>query len=44
MLHGARFSAEELDALRALLAGRPNPLEGRRKAEFEQKLHTGAEE
>jgi len=37
-LHGAHLSGEELAALRELLQGRPNPMEERRKAEFERKL------
>ncbi len=38
VLQGQRFSADELDALRALLAGQPNPLPDRKRAEFERKL------
>ena len=37
-LNGRRFSEEELAALGELLAGRPNPLQGRRLKEFEAKL------
>jgi thymidylate synthase (FAD) len=39
MVNGARFSDHELQAIREMLDGKPNPLEGRRLAEFEQKLH-----
>ncbi len=39
MLRGARFSSDELGAVRALLQGGPNPLTGRRLAEFEAKLN-----
>jgi len=38
LLLGARFSADELEAVRALLRGETNPLAGRRLAEFEAKL------
>jgi len=38
-LHGARFSSDELNAVRAMLEGKPNPLEGRRKEELEAKLN-----
>jgi thymidylate synthase (FAD) len=37
-LNGKRFSSDELDALRRMLRGEPNPLEGRKRAEFEAKL------
>ena len=40
MVNGARFSAHELDAIKKMLDGKPNPLEGRRLAEFNQKLNT----
>ena len=39
MVHGARFSDHELVAIRAMLEGEANPLEGRRLKEFEQKLY-----
>lgn len=42
ILHSTRFSTVEMDALRDLLAGRPHPLEGRTRAEFEAKLQRGA--
>jgi thymidylate synthase (FAD) len=38
ILYGAKFSSEEIAAINALLAGKPNPLEDRRLAEFEEKL------
>ena len=39
MVNGARFSDHELVAIRAMLEGQANPLEGRRLKEFEQKLY-----
>jgi thymidylate synthase (FAD) len=38
ILYGAKFSRDEIAAIKTLLAGQPNPLEGRRLAEFESKL------
>lgn len=38
ILRGAKFSSDEITAINALLAGKPNPLEDRRLAEFEDKL------
>jgi len=38
ILRGAKFSSDEIAAINALLAGKPNPLEDKRKAEFEGKL------
>lgn len=38
MLHGVRFSRAESHALAQLLAGKPNPLEGRALAIFEDKM------
>ena len=38
MVNGARFSAHELHAIKKMLDGKPNPLEGRKLAEFNQKL------
>jgi thymidylate synthase (FAD) len=38
ILRGAKFSSDEIAALNAMLAGKPNPLEERRRAEFEDKL------
>ena len=39
MVNGARFSEHELKAIRLMLDGKENPLEGRRLKEFEQKLN-----
>ena len=39
MVNGAHFSGDELGAIRKLLAGEANPLEGRRLKEFEDKLN-----
>ena len=39
MVNGARFSAHELHAIKEMLDGKPNPLEGRKLAEFNQKLN-----
>ena len=39
MVNGARFSEHELNAIRLMLDGQENPLEGRRLKEFEQKLN-----
>ena len=39
MVNGARFSEHELNAIRSMLDGKENPLEGRRLKEFEQKLN-----
>jgi len=39
MVNGARFSAEEIAAIKNVMAGKPNPLEGRRLEEFEGKLN-----
>ena len=38
MVNGARFSEHELNAIRLMLDGKENPLEGRR-LKFEQKLN-----
>jgi len=38
MLHGKQFSGDEMDALKKMLRGEPNPLEGRRRREFEAKI------
>lgn len=38
VLTGRRFSADEMEALRRLIRGEPNPLEGRKRKEFESKL------
>ena len=37
-LNGARFSSDEINAIKAMIEGKENPLEGRRLAEFEGKL------
>jgi len=39
MVNGARFSSDEIAAIKKMLAGEANPLEGRRLAEFEDKLN-----
>lgn len=38
VLRGAKFSADEIAAIKELIAGNDNPLKGRRLAEFEQKM------
>ena len=38
MLQSRTFSADELDALRVMLDGKPNPLEGNKRSRFEAKL------
>jgi thymidylate synthase (FAD) len=38
MVNGAHFSGDEKEAIKKMLAGEPNPLEGRRLEEFENKL------
>ena len=38
LVNGARFSADEIAAIKKVMAGEPNPLEGRRLEEFEGKL------
>ena len=43
VLNGQRFSADEMDALQQILAGQPNPLQGRRLSEFERKLQGPAQ-
>lgn len=42
VLNGKRFSEDELKALRRMLDGEANPLEGRKLKEFEAKLYGGA--
>ncbi len=39
VLLGAKFSREEIAAINALIAGKPNPLKERRLVEFEDKLN-----
>ena len=41
--NGVNFSGEEMDALRAILDGKPNPLEGKKKDRFEEKIRTGVQ-
>ena len=41
MNEGVNFSGEEMEALRALLDGKENPLEGKKKERFEEKIRTG---
>lgn len=41
MASGVNFSGEEILALRALLEGKENPLEGKKKERFEEKIRTG---
>jgi len=38
MVRGKHFSGDEMNALKKILHGEPNPLEGRRLREFEQKI------
>lgn len=40
---GVNFSGEEVEALRALLDGKENPLEGKSKERFEEKIKTGVQ-
>ncbi|MFA5689061.1 MAG: FAD-dependent thymidylate synthase [Kiritimatiellales bacterium] len=39
ILNGAKFSSDEIAAIHALLDGKPNPMEGRRLADFKKKLN-----
>jgi thymidylate synthase (FAD) len=39
MVNGARFSGDEIDAIKKMISGEANPLEGRRLDEFETKLN-----
>jgi thymidylate synthase (FAD) len=39
VLHGARFSKKEIEVLRDMLDGKPNPLSGYELREFERKLY-----
>ncbi len=43
MNHGVNFSGEEMDALRKILAGEPNPLEGKKLDRFNEKIKTGVQ-
>jgi thymidylate synthase (FAD) len=38
LVNGVRFSSDELGAIKAMLNGEENPLQGRRLEEFENKL------
>lgn len=40
---GVNFSGEEMDALRKILAGEPNPLEGKKMERFNEKIKTGVQ-
>ena len=40
---GVRFSGEEMEALRKILSGEQNPLEGKKRERFEEKLRTGTQ-
>jgi len=42
-LSGVRFSGEEMEALRKILSGEQNPLEGKKRERFEEKLRTGVQ-
>lgn len=41
MNEGVNFSGEEMEALRAILDGKENPLDGKKKERFEEKIRTG---
>ena len=41
MNEGVNFSGEEMEALRAILDGKENPFEGKKKDRFEEKIRTG---
>jgi thymidylate synthase (FAD) len=43
MNEGVNFSGEEMDALRKILAGEPNPLEGKKLDRFNEKIKTGVQ-
>ena len=40
---GVNFSGEEMDALRKVLAGEPNPLEGKKLERFNEKIKSGVQ-
>ena len=40
---GVNFSGEEMEALRAVLDGKENPLQGKKKDRFEEKIKTGVQ-
>ncbi|MBP5519769.1 MAG: FAD-dependent thymidylate synthase [Treponema sp.] len=43
MNNGVNFNGEEMDALRKVLAGEPNPLEGKKLDRFNEKIKTGVQ-
>ncbi len=43
MNEGVNFSGEEMDALRKVLAGEPNPLEGKKLDRFNEKIKSGVQ-
>ena len=43
MNEGVNFSVEEMEALRCVLAGQPNPLEGKKLDRFNEKIKTGVQ-
>ncbi|MCQ2591233.1 MAG: FAD-dependent thymidylate synthase [Treponema sp.] len=43
MNEGVNFSGEEMEALRKVLAGEPNPLEGKKLDRFNEKIKTGVQ-
>lgn len=43
MNQGVNFSGEEMEALRAVMEGKPNPLEGKKLDRFNEKIRTGVQ-
>ena len=43
MNNGVNFSGEEMEALRAVMEGKPNPLEGKKLDRFNEKIKTGVQ-
>ena len=43
MNHGVNFSGEEMEALRAVMEGKPNPLEGKKLDRFNEKIKNGVQ-
>jgi thymidylate synthase (FAD) len=43
MNEGVNFSGEEMDALRKVLGGAENPLDGKKRERFEEKIRTGVQ-
>lgn len=41
MMSGVSFNGEEMEALREVLAGKENPLEGKKRDRFDEKIRTG---